>query len=290
MKIKLSATTDIGRDHTKNEDNYIVCSNLFFQNWAYKTIPHYISLGKYGALAVLADGMGGVNAGDIASAIVVNTIRNEFAKDKIANCLEAKAMSILEFLQNVVVEANVAIKNKIMGAPDTAGMGTTVVLLWIFDKKAYIVWCGDSRCYVFNPHTGLRCITKDHSYVQELIDKQEITVEQSYSHPDNNVITKCLDGSISSSLPDSIVYDVSPNDTFLLCSDGLCGYCRDKNIEKVMFSNIYNLNKCCNELNKIAFDSGGVDDVTIILASVIENEATEIKIPMMYKIRKFLGF
>lgn len=287
MKINISAKSDVGIERTNNEDAFILCPVLGHQNWREDT-NGYIYNGNLGSLAVVADGMGGANAGETASNIALETVKNCFE----LHCIESIDLSdknICSFLEAVIKAANDAIMKRIEYDPETIGMGTTIVLLWLIKQKAYIAWCGDSRCYVFNPRTGLKSLTKDHSYVQELIDRGEISIKESYSHPDNNVITRCLGDSDSSVTPDIIIYDVRPNDTFLLCSDGLCGYCKDRNIEKVLYSNISDIDECCKCLINIALSAGGFDNITVTLLSVVDDNASQISIPILYRLKNMFN-
>lgn len=283
MKIKVLAQTDIGKECTDNEDACVVCPDLGRQSWICGQMPCYESLGKYGAVAVVADGMGGASSGEVASSIAIEVVKNAFAEERLCDCIRLGRME--EFLREVVKDADEAINRKIEEDPEKVGMGTTIVLLWLLGTKAYIVWCGDSRCYVFNPGSGLNSLTKDHSYVQELIDAGEITIEQSYKHPDNNVITRCLGGVDYLATPDVAVYDVCPGDMFLLCSDGLCGYCRDKLIEKTLYAQIPNLDRCCKGLIHEALDAGGFDNVTVLLLSVVDGDAMEVRIPIWRRLK-----
>ena len=175
--------------------------------------------------------------------------------------------------------------------PDTSGMGTTLVLCWIIGGKAYVAWCGDSRCYIYNPKNGLTQITKDHSYVQEMVDKGELRAEDAFMHPDGNIITKGLgDFDVDeSSVPDIITIRVKSNDLLLLCSDGLCGFCKKAEIENVLDQNYTEIHRCGDELLQIALDAGGYDNITIALASVIaDNEIQPHKLSFLEQVEAFI--
>ncbi len=287
MKINISAKTDVGLERTNNEDAFTFCSILDKQNWEECT-NKFITNDNLGSLVVVADGMGGANAGETASKIALETVKAYFTPDNIISLTHSKE-DICHYLEFVIEQANMAIMKRIESDPDTIGMGTTIVILWLLHDIAYIAWCGDSRCYVFNPQTGLKCLSKDHSYVQELIDKGELSVEESYDHPDSSIITRCLGDSDTSALPEILVYDVKVNDTFLLCSDGLCGYCRDKNIEKTLYENISNTETCSKSLIDIALKTGGFDNVTVSLLSVIDDNKNKIEVSIWNKIKRLIG-
>lgn len=282
MKINISAKSDIGLERANNEDAFLFCSDLKEQNWNELT-NKYIHVGNFGTIAVVADGMGGAKAGEVASKLALETIKKHF---NVKNLNSIHSKDIPTFLIESIELANESIIKHVDSDPETIGMGTTIVLIWLIGQKAYIAWCGDSRCYVFNPKKGLIKLTKDHSYVQELIDKGQISIKESYRHPDSNIITRCLGDTEISPEPEIIVYDVSPNDTFLLCSDGLCGYCEDKLIEKKLYQNIGDLDICNKSLLDIALKSGGFDNITILLLSMIENNAMNISVPLTTKIKR----
>lgn len=286
MNIQFSAITDVGTERLNNEDAVIVCSDLSKQNWGTSTKKEYLPLGEYGALMVVADGMGGANAGEIASSIAINTIKDFFSIEKL------KDVSITEevahkFLIDAINLSNHKIMQHVITDPDSIGLGTTIVITWIIDNTAYIAWCGDSRCYRYNQDTGLKLLTKDHSYVQELVDKGKITSEQAFNHPDSNIITKCLGDVDASAEPDIITYHIKDGDILLSCSDGLSGYCDDKSIENIIFNNFEDLQHCQDKLLELALNTGGHDNITIALCATLPRNQ---QIPLVKKITKFKRF
>lgn len=267
MKIKVAAVSNTGKERTNNEDDYILCPDIIHQDWTKDSTSSYIPLNKYGSVLVVADGMGGANAGEVASAIATDSVRRAFSNKNIENTF--KDGNIDGLLLSCIKEADAAINKKISEDPDTFGMGTTIVVCWVIDNTAHVAWCGDSRCYVYNPDNGLKQLTKDHSLVQELVDKGEITEIEAFTHPDNNVITRGLGDFDSQAMPEIIKYPLRRNDIILLCSDGLCGYCTNKEIERVLEQNTADITKCRDELLELALDAGGYDNICIVLASVI---------------------
>lgn len=269
MKIRLSAIVDIGKERENNEDAYILCPNLSVPNWNLQETSTYIPANAYGSILVVADGMGGANAGEIASLIAIKSVQRSFSKDNIRNAI--KNNDIEELLISCVKDADDSINCKIAEDPNTYGMGTTIVVCWVINGIAHIAWCGDSRCYVFNAKNGLCQLTKDHSFVQELIDKGEITELEAYSHPDNNIITRGLGDVSCLSTPEIVSYALCPNDLILICTDGLCGYVTNKEIEHVLDAYSTDIKKCRDELLKLALDAGGCDNICIALASLIND-------------------
>ena len=267
MKIKIAAITDVGKDRENNEDAFIICPDLGKQEWDKNLTSSYVPVSEYGSIAIVADGMGGANAGEVASAIATQTVKDTFTKETVNNCI--KNGLIDELLQKAVKKADEAIAKRMWEDPSTAGMGTTIVICWVINDTAHIAWCGDSRCYLYHPVKGLKPLTKDHSYVQELIDKGEITEEESFAHPDSNIITRGLGDEIPDSTPEVVSQPLTPNDLLLLCSDGLSGYCPNKAIENVLSSHYTDIEACRDQLLKLALDAGGYDNVCIALASLI---------------------
>ena len=172
IKIKLAAGTNVGLVRTNNEDNFVASRDLTASDWTIPQVDEQIDLGEYGALLVVADGMGGANAGEVASAIAIETIQTKFVPENLEDAVQSDE-TILQFMVDAVKSADINILNRSKEDETTMGMGTTIVMAWILGNKAYICWCGDSRCYVFNENLGLTRLSKDHSYVQELVDRGE---------------------------------------------------------------------------------------------------------------------
>ena len=287
MNIKISAITDVGKERTNNEDAVLVCPDLEKQNWGETESENYLALGKYGTMLVVADGMGGANAGEIASSIAVDTAKNYFSQKRLSEN-EISEKTAYSLLLDAITLSNKAIMNHVETDPDSIGLGTTIVITWVIDRKAYIAWCGDSRCYCYNPKNGLQQLTKDHSYVQELVDKGEITDKQAFNHPDSNIITKCLGDVDAVTEPDMITYEIKDGDVLLSCSDGLCGYCDDKSIEKVLLNNFDNLTLCKDNLLKLAMNAGGQDNITIALCATLPDSQQTPIIDSSIKMKRFL--
>lgn len=270
MKINISATTDVGCNRENNEDAFAFCPDLSDPDWRQKHTGGYLPLESHGALLIVADGMGGANAGEVASAVAIDSISRTFSPQAIADT-DNDDLKIRELLMTAIKDADKAVNMHMIDHPETAGMGTTIVLCWVKGDKAYTAWCGDSRCYIYNDK-GLQPLTKDHSYVQELVDRGEITEEEAFTHPDNNVITRGLGEFDTSGMADITVTDVKAGDMFLLCSDGLCGYCTNEMISKVMADSKADIDVCANSLQQLALDVPGDDNICIVLASLLSDD------------------
>lgn len=287
MKTNLCALTDIGKERTNNEDAVSICPDLTKPIWNTLSTNGYIALSPLGAVSIIADGMGGANAGEIASALAIENIIKSYKEAKLENII-ASDDSIYTFLKDCIAKSNKAILDFVIESPDSAGLGTTIVLLWVVNNKAYIAWCGDSRCYCFNPNSGLKLLTKDHSLVQELVDKGEIKKEEAFNHPDNNIITRCLGDVDSDPEPEILAHNIKDGDIFLICSDGLCGYCRDKKIEKVMYRYYNDAEECQQSLLQLALKAGGQDNISISLCATLPENNKKPNVGLIGKIKQFL--
>lgn len=267
VKFKLAAGTNVGLYRQNNEDNFIVCPDLATPHWVMPQDEDYAELSPYGALLVVADGMGGMNAGEVASAIVVETIQQMFTAEAIAPIVD-DSKAIVEFMENVVETADLNILNRSHTDSSTQGMGTTIVMAWIIGQRAYVCWCGDSRCYVYNGERGIARLSKDHSFVQELVDRGELDPAYASDHPLSNVITRCLGNEEKRAKPDTRIYELYDGDVIMLCSDGLCGLCQDELIEEVIAEFHESPKDCRNELISVALAKGGHDNVTVALCTV----------------------
>ena len=267
VKIKLAAGTNAGLIRQNNEDNFVVSCDLGTSEWLIPQTSEYTDLGEYGALLVVADGMGGANAGEVASAIAIETIQTLFVPERLQNKVD-NDKDRQEFMRMVVKQADLNILQHSKEDIATQGMGTTIVMAWIVGEKAYICWCGDSRCYVLNKRYGLVRLSKDHSYVQELVDKGELNPEFANDHPLSNVITRCLGDIENRADPETKIYQLHDGDTIMLCSDGLCGLCNDDEILHTMVESQEDLMRCKNELISFALSNGGYDNVTVALCNI----------------------
>ncbi|MBQ8938917.1 MAG: serine/threonine-protein phosphatase [Paludibacteraceae bacterium] len=255
-----------------NEDNYQVDENLADDRWGF-TADKEIPLGEKGALLVVCDGMGGMNAGEIASQIAVNTIKEWFDAEKLTDKVLGSSASIRHYIADAIQAADAAIKKDGKDNPEHEGMGSTIVLAWLLDKKVYVGWCGDSRIYRYNPKSGLERLSHDHSYVQELVDAGKLTEELAFDHPNNNIITRSLGDPRGKAQPDTKEYDLCNEDIIMLCSDGLCGCLRDNEIEELIKQHQTSMQECRDALWDADEAAGWHDNVTIALAQIISGGA-----------------
>ena len=273
FKFKLGAQTNVGCVRTNNEDNFVVSADLNAGEWLLPRDCHTVfTLGNKGAMLVVADGMGGLDAGEIASRIAVDTMKEFFSADKITDEIVKDASTIRKYMYEAVVAADNAIKRKSREEQSVKSMGTTLVAAWLFDGYANIIWCGDSRGYLFNPVSGLAQVTKDHSYVQELVDSGRLLPEYAFDHPDNNIITRSLGNPQKAANPDFVRLPLQEGEVILLCTDGLNSMLRDEEIEAVMQETSNEIDTCTKALIQGALDLGGHDNVTVVLCQIVPEE------------------
>lgn len=268
VSFKLFAGTNVGL-RENNEDNFTVCPDLNKNEWI---VPadnqQVIQLGSRGCAMVVADGMGGQNAGEVASAIAIDTVQEMFSPNQMSADVFDRSDAIKSFLKKVISECDVRIKKRTKEDPSTDGMGSTIVIAWLIDCKLYIAWIGDSRAYSFVKNKGIARLSKDHSYVQQLVDAGAITDEEAMTHPNSNVITRSLGDISQKAKADVVEYDIEDDQIVLLCSDGLCGVCKDEEIGGIIEEECSDLHKCKESLTTAALAAGGSDNITISLLHI----------------------
>lgn len=266
-----------------NEDNFYVDDDLT-DNIANKVAQdEVIQLGDLGMLMVVADGMGGMNAGEVASQIAIDTVKAAFTPMAITDAIVATAHTRQKYLEQVIRGADKNIKSEARENRSREGMGSTIIMAWLYGDELTISWCGDSRAYIFNDKSGIRLISQDHSYVQELVNKGLLTYAQTFDHPQNNIITRSLGDPTKDARPESKTLKIGKGDIILICSDGLSGVLRDRktydtngqpfpeeNLEDIIRSNSASM-KACREALWVAAERGGwYDNVTAILCQITE--------------------
>lgn len=210
---------------------------------------------------IVADGMGGESDGDVAARMAIEHIGRRLSGLDFSNLDLAGAR---HQALSAINEADRAIEAYMDSHPMSLGMGTTVLLLMFCGDEACIAWCGDSHCYLYDSRGVLRSLTKDHSYVQELIDNGELTREDSFTHPDSNIITRYVGGGEQMCVPEFTSCRMSESDILLLCSDGVSGYCRDEDICDCVAA-VEDLSCLPRELTELALRHGSEDDITVVV-------------------------
>jgi serine/threonine protein phosphatase PrpC len=240
MRFMCAARTDVGVVRSGNEDTYLMASDRGF--------------------FVVADGMGGHAAGEVASDMAARLIAEEYRP--------VRGMSDDELMAQMVAAiraANASIFRRTLEEQDKRGMGTTVTALALLPRRYLIGQVGDSRAYLLRGGV-LTQITKDHSYVQEQVDAGRLSPEEARVHPYANVITRCV-GSSGDVVPDLYLGTLEPGDLVLLASDGLTGMLDDEDLLEIMESDL-DLEMMVDKLITEANRRGGLDNITTILIKV----------------------
>lgn len=218
-------------------------------------------------VSIVADGMGGQQAGEVASKRSIEIIPRELRKNLTSN-LTSDAVKAL--IRRAIVQANEEIMA--MGAldKDMKNMGTTVVMaVWRKGNEMYVTGVGDSRCYLIRGGK-IQQLTVDHSLAQALVEAKTISVAEAKEHRFKNVLWKYLGSKEVGEGPEVVVVPVQVGDKFLLCSDGLTGVVNDENLVNYVMQHQDDMQACAEGLGQLALDSGSRDNVSCIMIEVIE--------------------
>ncbi|MFZ4664436.1 MAG: PP2C family protein-serine/threonine phosphatase, partial [Caldilineaceae bacterium] len=265
--IVIGALTDAGRSGKNNEDNFVVFESQVggkegATGWA--TVP----------VLMVADGIGGNVAGETASQMAVDTFREAFVR--------TQELSPSQRLVEALESANSAIYQKTLEQPNLQGMGTTVVAAALLRERLYVAHAGDSRAYLIRKGKAYQ-LTLDHTWAQEAIEAGRLTPAQAREHPNRHVIKRYvgiaptvevdpllvdinrgpLDPDQIQSWPKSDHLDLQPDDTLLLCSDGLTDVVSDKEIEQTVTRN--QPQEAARKLIELANKAGGPDNITVLI-------------------------
>lgn len=221
-----------------------------------------VKLDRYSVLCIVCDGMGGAKSGNVASSLAVEVFAQEVQRNWHPGMDWDKWDMIL---RSAVKLANFTVYDQAKQFEEFDGMGTTLVAVLISHRKASILNVGDSRAYGIDQN-GIRQITKDHSLVQMMVDRGELTAEQAKSYPGKNLITRAI-GTEPMVMCDLYRQELQKGDYLLLCSDGLSNMLDD---QEILFEVVHGVNKrhCCKRLLDIAISRGSPDNVTSVLVAV----------------------
>ncbi|MFZ1244723.1 MAG: Stp1/IreP family PP2C-type Ser/Thr phosphatase [Azonexus sp.] len=248
--LEMVARTDPGIIRSHNEDAVFTDTSL--------------------GVTILADGMGGYNAGEVASGMATMRLAEDLARIIVSEAELGRGMRdsavVEQHIFNEVAAANLAIFNASRSFAQYAGMGTTLVMAWFYDNRMSVAHVGDSRLYRLRGK-HLKQLTRDHSLLQEQLDNGIITPEQARNAENRNLVTRALgvDPEVDVEVND---YDVRAGDIILLCSDGLNDMVEDDEIELTLNTLGGNLPLAAEHLVQMSNDNGGRDNVSVILVKV----------------------
>ncbi|TAF35252.1 MAG: serine/threonine-protein phosphatase [Cytophagales bacterium] len=269
QKYKVASITDKGLVREINEDNLLLGKHLNSGFWSLSRDEEVELMSDEGLVLLVADGMGGTNAGEVASKTACEVVKNLFGRIAPINLADQEREFILK---KVLLESHEQILKLAHQRVSYNGMGTTAVVAWICDTEAHIVWSGDSRAYLLKPTGELVLLTQDHSVVWEMVRKGEITAEESQHHPSSNVITQSLGDTENPPQPDYVKHKMLPGERLLLCSDGLNSMLSDSIIQKLGTAIDANTPyRLCDKLVKAANLAGGSDNTTVLVVELAEN-------------------
>lgn len=244
--MKTFSITDIGKRREINQD-YMFTSE--------------IAVGNLPNLFLVADGMGGHKAGEYASRFTVDTI--------VETVRDSKETEPVAIIKEAVTRANQLLIEEACTDETKTGMGTTIVLATLLEKKLYVANVGDSRLYVVNHEISQ--ITRDHSLVEEMVRLGEMNKEEAKVHPDKNIITRAI-GAVNELVIDFFEVEVGPKDTILMCSDGLTNMIEDEEIRKIVVGQ-RDIAEKAEKLVETANANGGKDNITVVVIEPFsENE------------------
>ena len=243
--IKAVVVSDLGNIRTNNED-----MGLFFK------VADENIIREKGYMLIVADGMGGHQAGEVASKMATEIISREY--------FNYKNGSVEKNLEKVLTLANKTIFEKASSQKAYQGMGTTCTVLVVIDHAVYYAHVGDSRAYIQKGDSIMQ-ITEDHTYVQQLVNSGDITAEEAATHPKRNILTNAM-----GTKPELRVdtgkskFEFENNDRLLLCSDGLYDYLNDNELKEILYNN--GLKPAADMMVQQAKARGGHDNITVVLA------------------------
>jgi len=251
MRFSCAARTDTGVVRSGNEDSYMMLPDR--------------------GVFIVADGMGGHAAGEVASDMAVRIIARELGSLRGLSDDEAG-----ERIRHAIIEANTAIFDRTLTEQDKRGMGTTTTAMVLLPQRFMLGQVGDSRAYLLRNGRMLQ-LTKDHSYVQEQVDLGLLTEEQARVHPYSNVITRCI-GANAEVVPDVYFGHLRAGDILLLASDGLTGMLEDEQLSVILKGEggpQHWVDRLINEANR----RGGLDNITALVIRIEPETPAEATVP-----------
>ncbi len=239
--MKAFALTDVGKNRVTNQD-YVYCKSD--------------AVGNLPNIFIVADGMGGHKAGDIASVTAVDAVLKSIE--------QSQKTDVISIMEEAVREANKTLYEKSKSNEEWAGMGTTLVLATVVDSTIFVANIGDSRLYLIDD--GIHQITRDHSYVEEMVSIGEIDKSEARTHSKKNIITRAI-GVEEETHADFFEVQFKKGDKLLMCSDGLTNMIEDNDILSVIAGN-NDIESMVHKLIDLANDSGGKDNIAVLIAEL----------------------
>lgn len=279
MLVELHAKSDVGRVRRGNEDNFLLLDLTAPRTWSGSDGPenpedmNQFPIGELGLVLVVSDGMGGALAGDVASRMAIEAVRDVMMGKHVDGAGCEPDASLVDCLKHATMQANRNIHYKSLEDSRCSGMGATLTAAAIMGDKLDLVQVGDSRAYVLRGQQ-IRLATKDQSLVQQLVDVGQISEAEAETHMFRNVILQAL-GAQTELAPATARIQIRKGDILLLCSDGLSGKLRNEEIREIVAESNGDLAAACKALVDQANYRGGEDNITVVLARFTGDELSE---------------
>jgi protein phosphatase len=266
--VKSFGLTDPGRVRSSNEDHFLIAVLMKTMRIELSSLPQ--EMAKFsddeGHLFLVADGIGGHQGGEHASALAIQTLEDFFLNTLkwFLHARESEDQAVISQLESAFNEADHKIMDEASGHAELTGMGTTVTMAYSLESELFIAHAGDSRCYLYRGGE-LHQLTRDHTVVQDMVSQGLLAAEQLKNHPMRHVITNAIGGNESGVEAEVHKIAIEHDDLILLCTDGLTDMVTDARIAKIIGSQ-RNVETACRMLVSEANQAGGRDNITVVLA------------------------
>jgi PPM family protein phosphatase len=266
--VKSHGITDRGKVRDSNEDHFLI-AELVRALWVHQSsVPHPQTRfgNNRGHIFLVADGVGGASAGEVASALTVSTIEGfvlHFLR-RFTNLKVPDEHAVLKDFQMALQAASARIFEETAHHPEFSGMGTTLTMAFVSNWLLFVVHAGDSRCYLYR-RGALRQLTNDHTLAAEMVRRGLLRPDELVNHQYRHVVTNIVGGFKPNLLPDVRRFDLEPDDVLLICSDGLSEMLSDADISAVLGKRV-DPRIACEQLIGMANDRGGKDNTTAVVA------------------------
>jgi protein phosphatase len=274
LRVRSHGLTDPGRVRPANEDSFLIADLAKAMHVQQSSLDepetHYGA--ECGHLFIVADGMGGHQAGEQASSLAVRTIERETLNTLkwFFHLQGPEEKNVLGEFQAALRHADRTLFEAADRRPEFHGMGTTVTMAYALGHELFVVHVGDSRCYLYRDGRLYR-LTRDHTLTAELVRRGALQPEEAAHHPYRHIITNCVGGTDPGVEVEAHKLDLAPGDLVLLCSDGLTEMVDDGRIAEVLRDET-DVKSACARLVEMANQAGGKDNITVVLARFDESE------------------
>jgi serine/threonine protein phosphatase PrpC len=266
LHVASAGVTDTGRVREHNEDQFVIAEirRVLRIRQSSLSQPSHLMGERLGHLFVVADGMGGHQGGEYASALAVASVEN-IVLNTIGWLFRLQGDGVLAEFKEAVRATDRWVIEAAERQPELAGMGTTLTVAYLTDSVLYLAHAGDSRCYLYRGGQ-LQRLTRDHTYVEGLVDEGIISAKEAACHSMRNIVTNAVGGDARGVKPEVHKHNIAPGDLILLCSDGLTEMLPDDEIAAHLSAPHTTPDQMARTLVDQANAAGGTDNITVIVA------------------------